>query len=291
MSHGGRIFPLNEEQIVETLRADVEAVESSRRERMLVKFILAAVGQIPWVGAVLSLMQAFKADETAINQLSGLQEQWLEEHGRKIRLLEETITEIGHRLSNIGGDIDERLQSEDYLALVRKAFRVWDEADSDKKRRMLSNVLTNAAGTRAASDDVVRLFIEWIRAYNEVHFAVIGEISSNPGATRYDIWVELYNAIPREDSSEADLYKFLIRELSTGGVIRQTRDTNEAGQYVRKRAAHVRRGQASRLLESAFEDTKTYVLTALGKQFVHYTMNELVTRLDNGEGPEANVEQ
>jgi hypothetical protein len=29
-------------------------------------------------------------------------------------------------------------------------------------------------------------------------------------------------------------------------------------------------------MEFAFEDTKTYVLTELGSQFVHYTMNELV---------------
>jgi hypothetical protein len=32
-------------------------------------------------------------------------------------------------------------------------------------------------------------------------------------------------------------------------------------------------------MESAFEDTKQYVLTELGKQFVHYTMTELVARL------------
>ena len=32
-------------------------------------------------------------------------------------------------------------------------------------------------------------------------------------------------------------------------------------------------------MESAFEDTRPYVLTELGKQFVHYTMNEIVPRL------------
>jgi len=36
-------------------------------------------------------------------------------------------------------------------------------------------------------------------------------------------------------------------------------------------------------MESAFEDTKRYVLTDLGKQFVHYTMSEVVPRL-GGEG-------
>jgi hypothetical protein len=33
-------------------------------------------------------------------------------------------------------------------------------------------------------------------------------------------------------------------------------------------------------MDSAFEDTKPYVLTELGKQFVHYTMNELVRRIE-----------
>jgi hypothetical protein len=35
-------------------------------------------------------------------------------------------------------------------------------------------------------------------------------------------------------------------------------------------------------MESAFEDTKHYVLTGLGSQFVHYSMTELVQRLDSG---------
>ncbi len=30
---------------------------------------------------------------------------------------------------------------------------------------------------------------------------------------------------------------------------------------------------------SAFDDTKPYVLTALGRQFVHYTMNEIVPKI------------
>jgi len=35
-------------------------------------------------------------------------------------------------------------------------------------------------------------------------------------------------------------------------------------------------------MKSAFEDTEQYVLTELGSQFVHYTMTELVKRLDTG---------
>lgn len=42
----------------------------------------------------------------------------------------------------------------------------------------------------------------------------------------------------------------------------------------------VRKGRISTTVESAFEETKSYVLTELGKQFVHYTMNEVVPRLE-----------
>lgn len=113
---------------------------------------------------------------------------------------------------------------------------------------------------------------------------MIKEIFQNPGATRYEIWTALWGEPPREDSAEADLFKLLIRDLSTGGVIRQERDTNSLGQYVRKTPIRRRRGTAPTTLESAFEDTKPYVLTEMGKQFVHYTMNEVVSRIGEGSG-------
>ena len=90
--------------------------------------------------------------------------------------------------------------------------------------------------------------------------------------------------MPREDSAEADLFKLLIRDLSTGGVIRQERDVNQLGQFVRKRPRRSRPGTGSTTMESAFEDTKQYLLTELGRKFVHYTMNEVVTRIDAAVG-------
>jgi hypothetical protein len=265
-------------EIVESICAEISKAEPSRRSRILEKFILAALSSIPWVGGVLSAAETYRSEGGA-NRLTHLQTEWLKEHQKKINLLGQTLQDIGNRLCNLGDEIEERIQSEEYLALVRKAFRIWDESDTEEKRRLLSNVITNAAGTRACSDDVIRLFLDWIRLYNEVHFAVIKEIFQNPGSTRFDIWSGLYGDIPREDSSAADLYKFLIRELSTGGVVRQERDVNAVGQFVRKRAPHVRRGAAPTTLESAFEDSKPYLLTAIGKEFVHYTMNELVPRI------------
>ncbi|WP_414608841.1 hypothetical protein [Stenotrophomonas pavanii] len=269
--------------IVERLRQELAKTEPSRRRRIIEKFVLAALGSIPWVGGFLSAAYEYTAEEGTLKQDS-LQTQWLEEHQRKISALRETLAAIEKRFEAIGDSIDDRIQSPDYLVLVRKSFRAWDTADTEEKRRYIANLVSNAAGTRVCSDDVVRLFIDWLEMYHEAHFAVIREIYQYPGATRYDIWSAIYGEIPREDSAEADLYKLLIRDLSTGGVIRQERDTNSMGQFVRKRPQKSGAGKpASTTMESAFEGTKPYVLTELGKQFVHYTMNEVVTRIEGEE--------
>jgi hypothetical protein len=274
--------PSDDKNIVDKLRSELAKSEPTRRRRIIEKFVLAALGSIPWVGGFLSAAASYKAEEETLRQDS-MQTQWLEEHQQKITLLRDTLEQIRQRFESLGAGIEERIQSEEYLALVRKAFRTWDEADTQEKRRYIANIVTNAAGTRVCSDDVVRLFLDWLDLYHEVHFAVIREIFKNPGATRFDIWSELYGEIPREDSAEADLFKLMVRDLSTGGVVRQERDVNELGQFVRNRPQRTRSGSASTTMESAFEDTKPYVLTELGKQFVHYTMNEVVTRIDDSK--------
>jgi hypothetical protein len=265
--------------IGEALRGEIEKAEPSRRSRILEKFFLAALSSIPWVGGVLVAVEGFRTDEGSL-RLNRLQTQWLEEHQRKIRMLAKSLQEIGNRLADLGSEIEERIQSEEYLSLVRKAFRIWDEADTEEKKKLLANVLTNAAGTKLCRDDIIRIFLDWIRIYNEVHFAVIREVFKNPGSTRYEIWISLYGEdTPREDSSQADLFRYLIRELSTGGVIRQPRETNAGGQFMRKRSHQRPHGSVPTTMESTFEHTKPYVLTELGREFVHYTMNEVIKRL------------
>lgn len=274
--------PPDDSNVVDKLRSELAKSEPARRRRIIEKFVLAALGSIPWVGGFLSAAASYKAEEVTLRQDS-MQTQWLEEHQLKISMLRDTLEEIRQRFESLGAGIEERTQSEEYLALVRKAFRIWDETDTQEKRRYIANIVTNAAGTRVCSDDVVRLFLDWLDLYHEVHFAVIREIFKNPGATRFDIWSDLYGEVPREDSAEADLFKLLVRDLSTGGVIRQERDVNELGEFVRKRPQRSRHGSVPTTMESAFEDRKPYVLTDLGKQFVHYTMNEVVARIDESK--------
>jgi hypothetical protein len=109
---------------------------------------------------------------------------------------------------------------------------------------------------------------------------VIREIYQNPGITRGSIWDSIHTERPREDSAEADLYKRLIRDLSTGGVIRQHRQTNAHGQFVKKSTKGHRRS-SSGTMKSAFDDQEPYELTELGRQFVHYTMDELAPQIQN----------
>ena len=259
------------------MRAEIDKSESSSGPRRAVeKLILAALGSIPWVGILVSAAASTKSEEEA-NHQNYLLRLWVEEHRRTLMALGQTLQEVQSRFENFGEEVNERIQSEAYLALVRKAFRAWDQSDTEEKRGMLGNVVINAGSTRACPDDVVRLFIDWTELYNEVHFAVIREVFHNPGSTRFEVWSAVYGELPREDSEEADLFKFLIRDLSTGGVIRQERDVNSLGQFVRRKPMK-RRGTPT-TLESAFEDAKPYVLTQLGRKFVHYTMSEAVTRL------------
>ncbi len=266
--------------------ADVEAAREQLIEKLTgrkyskyFRFVVsAALGSFPWIGGVISAAVALQA-EGGQDQLSELQKLWLKEHEEKIKKLGLTLGQMLERFDSLGEEIEQRIQSEDYLTLVRKGFRTWDQVETEEKRELIRKLLTNAGGTKFCQDDLVRQFIDWINQYHEAHFKVIREIHRDPGVTRGRIWEAIHGDQPREDSAEADLFKLLIRDLSTGSVIRQDRPTNAYGQFVTKKKENTPRGHASTVLKSAFDDVEPYVLTELGQQFVHYTMNELVTRI------------
>jgi hypothetical protein len=186
---------MNEEPKDETaivrIRAELEKGNLPRWRRVLQKFVAAALGSVPWVGGFLSAASTMSAEESAAKK-DDLRTQWLEEHHRKLDRLRSALNDISIRFEKLGTEIEGRLESEEYLALVRQAFRAWDRAETDDKRRYIANVITNAAGTKLCPDDVVRLFIGWLDIYHESHFMVIREIYRHPGVTRYDIWDQIF---------------------------------------------------------------------------------------------------
>lgn len=253
----------------------IENVDVSKGRKVFEKISLAALGAIPWIGGVISAMASIPL-ENRDGKADDLRTEWLKEHELKLSLLKESLEEIISRVINLGEEIFERIESPEYLQLVNLSYRTWDDSATEEKRKFIVNLLVNSSGTSLCSDDVIRLFIDWIKNYHELHFKIISLIHKNSGITRADIWRNLSNIIPQENSAEADLFKMIIRDLSTGGVIRQHKPTDYFGNFIKGKSKTSAKGAIEK---SAFDDIEPYELTELGRQFVHYTMNENVVRI------------
>ncbi len=278
-------------QIAENeLMKQLEALEPTRRQRVARKLISAALSAIPWIGGFLAARIAY-TEESGQLEVNRLNREWMAEHEKRLQTLGEDLAQLTARLETLGDSVVERVESDEYSTLVRKAFRVYDQADTPDKRTYVCRLLANAAATSLTEDDIVRLFLDWLDSFHEVHFMVIREVYQRPGSTRGDIWSRIRGAIPREDSAEADLFKLLIRDLSTGGIIRQHRETDYYGNFVKKQRPKKPLGSGSSTLKSAFDDEEEYELTSLGRQFVHYVFTDLVQRLDSGTPPPNGAEQ
>ena len=242
------------------------------------RYALACLGALPGIGGAIAGLGSTwsEQDQEEYNRIFTA---WLKLQEDEIREIGMTIFEVMNRLDRNDEEIRKRIESPEYLKLVKKCFRDWSAAESEEKRVLIRNLLSNAAATKICSDDVVRMFIQWIDIYSEAHFAVIRHIYKTPGATRQEIWATVHGAHVREDSAEADLFKLLVHDLSTGHVIRQHREKDYYGNFVKKEPQRKGRGETSRVMTSAFDDDKQYELTELGNQFVHYTMNEIVPKL------------
>ena len=314
---------LGNQDALEAVQNRLEEHLKGAKRRKYTRFIVSALGSIPWAGSFFSASAALNAEKDQ-GQINELHRQWLEEHQEKINNLCRTLSEIIKRIEDFGDEVKDRLESLEYLTLTRKGFRIWDQADTDEKRELVRLLLTNSCATELCTDDLVRLFLDWIQLYHEAHFKrlsensggrplrlndlvwipacagmtdpvstacstgpragfqtaskVIRQIYRHPGITRGGIWDNISADRPREDSAQADVYRLLIRDLSTGGVIRQHREKDASGQFIKKSTRG--RSRSSGVMTSAFEDTEPYELTELGRQFVHYTMDEVTPRIE-----------
>lgn len=266
--------------IEHSIDTELIGAKESFRFRAFRKFILAAIGGIPWVGSFIVAAAELKED-SGQEETDNLQRQWLAEHELKLGNVIGTLNQIAAQLENFGDQVDERLASPEFLELVEQGFRIWDKSATKEKRESIRRLLTNAAATRLCSDDLVRLFLKWIDDYHESHFKVIRAIYNGDRTGRGDIWREIHGEFPREDSAEADLYKLLIHDLSMGHVIRQKRKTTSGGQFYQKKPAKRRTGVKT--MKSAFDNADPYELTALGRQFVHYTMDDVAPQIGDGQ--------
>jgi hypothetical protein len=271
----------SENNIVPASPGDGEG--SSKRNKWVRGAINAAGGAIPFAGGFLSAAAGVWGESEAEKAMAAVRA-WIKMLEDEVREKQRTIIDILSRLDMHEEKIGERVKSSEYQSLLKKAFRNWAGTESERKQIYVRNILTNAASTELVSDDVVSLFLEWLHNYSEFHFAVIGELYRNPGSTRGDVWRNLGKKSVREDSADADLFKLLVRDLSTGGIIRQHRETDYNGNFVVRRPSPKPKSDWPKLetktAKSAFDNGESYELTALGSQFVHYAMTEITVKLE-----------
>jgi hypothetical protein len=241
----------------------------------IARFVLSLLSGVPFAGGAFSGAAGAwsEAEQDHFNKVAA---SWMKLQEDEIREIGITIAEILSRLDLNDAEIQKRIESPAYLRLIKKCFRDWSAAESEEKRVYVRNLLTNAAATRICTDDVVRMFIQWIEDYSELHFKVLRWIYAHRGCTRMDMWIGVHGETVREDSAEADIFKLLIRDLSTGSVIRQHRERDYYGNWIKKpRQPRV----PSQTMKSAFDNEEEYELTELGTQFVRYTVEGVMPKI------------
>jgi hypothetical protein len=248
-------------------------------------------GAVPLVGGIFAAVAGAwsEREQAKVNKFF---DQWVRMLEDEIREKEATVIEIMSRVDLQDDKIAARVESKEFQSLVKKTFRDWAGVESEQKRVLIRNTLSNAAASAISSDYVIRMFIDWIGQYSELHFQVIGAIYNSGGITRGAIWRKIGKGRVREDSADADLYKLLFRDLSTGSVIRQHRETDYHGNFIAKAPAKRTGGSTGggRALTSAFDEEDQYELTELGQQFVHYAMTELTSRIAYKYTPDSGAE-
>lgn len=264
------------------MTADGNIIPTEGQTPKIIRGAMQAVGGIvPFAGGFLSAA-AGAWSEHEQDRANKFFKQWIKMLEDEIREKEQTIIEIMSRLDMHDQEIAKRIETKEFQSLLKKTFREWSGAESDEKRVYIRNILANAAATTITSDDVVRLFIDWLSVYSELHFKVIAEIYKlgSSGISRGGIWTNLGKSVVAENSADADLYKLLFRDLSTGGVIRQHREVDYAGNFIAKTPHYRPRGSGPKPMTSAFDEDELYELTELGKQFVHYAMTDLPVKIE-----------
>ena len=139
-----------------------EPLKESRKGKKVARGAIQTIGgAIPFVGGLFSAV-AGAWSESEQERVNRFFQDWIDMLKDELKEKEATIIEIMARLDLQDEKISKRVDSKEYQSLIKKTFRDWAGAESEKKREFIRNILSNAAATDISSDDVVRLFIDWI---------------------------------------------------------------------------------------------------------------------------------
>jgi len=110
-------------------------------------------GAIPLLGGAVS-GAAGAWSEKEQDHFNRVAASWLQLQKDEIKEIGVTIAEILTRLDLNDEDIRKRIESPEYLSLLKKCFRDWSAAESEAKRILVRNLLSNAAVNKICTDDV-----------------------------------------------------------------------------------------------------------------------------------------
>ena len=83
----------NETRLVEPSQDALSAKLRHDRRSKYVRFAIAAMGSIPWVGGFIAASASFSAERQQ-EEINDLQRMWLDEHKEKIKELNDTLADI-----------------------------------------------------------------------------------------------------------------------------------------------------------------------------------------------------
>jgi hypothetical protein len=273
------------------MNKDENSQEGNNTQKIIRGALQVVGGVIPFAGGLFSAA-AGAWSENEQEKANNFFKAWIKMLEDEVKEKQQTIIEIMARLDIHDEEIAKRIESSEYKSLLKKTFREWSGAESEEKRTYIRNILSNAAATNLTSDDVVRLFIDWLRIYSELHFQVIAAVYNSNGISRGAIWRKIGKENKREDSPEAGLYRLLIRDLNMGGIIRQHREKDVYGNfYAKTPQKRTTPSSGPKPMESAFDENDKYELSELGQQFVHYAMTDLPLKIEYKPTEESRTEK
>lgn len=265
------------------INKDIQLPEQSKAVKYTQKGLEVLSGIVPGVGGLISAAVGSWSDKEQ-EEINEFFKMWLVMLKDELKEKEITILEILSRLDMSDEKIKNRVKSDEYQSVLKKAFRDWGAAESDKKRVYIRNILVNSVESDLSNYNIVKMFLDWLKRYSEMHLVVVAEIYKGNGLTRRQIWENIGMELAREDSADADLFRLITKDLSLGGIIRQERQTDGYGNFLKKNNRARQKGSSSRIMKSSFDDKDIYVLTGLGEKFVHYAMNDITPKIDYKSG-------
>ena len=128
-------------------------------------------GLIPVVGGLLSAGAGYWSEREQ-GEINEFLQAWLKMLQDEFKEKQQVIAEIVARLDVQDEEIAKRVRSDEYQALLRKAFRNWSGAESAKKREYIRNIFSNAA---AVGSRVMR----WLSCFSIGSSVIANFISSS----------------------------------------------------------------------------------------------------------------